>query len=264
MSRRGKQEDRIENDAYLTPPKLAAKCLETLPLALGSRLWEPHAGAGAFVRAALSRGCYVTATDVDPEALALRGLTWGESGDQIPLTGNLEVAQADFLAFEPPAVSLLPSLKDTAWIFGNPPYTDIEKHVEKAHTLINKLAKGQGFAFLTRVGFLAGKGRYETTFSNFKLRPHHVYMIVERPSFAAVCSKACGSKHKTPVGLVASCPNCSAPMRPATDNAEYIWAIWYSEAEYYHTWSLLPVRSRGDYSEWRAAQKTQFGWISWR
>jgi hypothetical protein len=148
-------EAREAHDAYYTPDLVADALVERLTRPSGhdwigrqTRVLEPHAGGGAFVRALRRRGCTVDAHDIDPGAPACE-------------------TRGDFLALK---------ATEAAWIVGNPPFCDAEAHVRHALCLCPRVA------FLLRLGFLASAVR-ATMWAGHP--PAAVYVLSERPSFTA-------------------------------------------------------------------------------
>lgn len=156
MSSAPKHQPRREGDTYYTPDDVAARCVRAIPGGVrGLRVWEPHAGGGAFARALVSAGAaWVLATDVDPEAVGRRCGTAGERPVGDFLTSDL-ATQVD-------------------WIVGNPPFTDAEAHVRHA------LALAPGVAFCLRFAFLESKKRAAFWREH---PPAAVFVLSERPSF---------------------------------------------------------------------------------
>lgn len=149
-------EQQAATESFWTPPLCADACVEVLTrpdlptwIGRGTRVVEPHAGGGAFVRALLRRTPHVRALDVDRTAPAL-ALVPSEVVDFLDWEG-----EADF-------------------VVGNPPFSEAETHVRHA------LRCAPNVAFLLRLGFLASQER-----SAFWLehKPAAVYVLTERPSF---------------------------------------------------------------------------------
>lgn len=146
-------------DAYYTPIALARACVGTLPLARGEKVWEPHAGGGAFCWALSEAGMSVCASDIDADAIALR----------TPHGGAHFYGVADALGGFP-----FPGVRP-AWVVGNPPFTDVEKHIDAALSVAVI-----GVGFLLRLAVLEGQKRKEA-WKHWPLKSVHV--LVERPSF---------------------------------------------------------------------------------
>lgn len=148
-------------DAYYTPDRLAEACVATMGNLRGLTVWEPHAGAGAFARAARARarnGC-VIASDVafGPERVELG------TGMELYV-----VTERDALCG--PA----PNWTPIDVIVGNPPFRGWEQHVQVA------IEHAPLVGFILRLGALAGARRlpWWTTY-----QPSEVHVIVPRPSF---------------------------------------------------------------------------------
>lgn len=140
-------------DAYYTPDALAQALIAVLPMYSGERAWEPHAGGGAFVRALLARGVGVTASDIDPDAPALR-----------------EPYLAYYFAED--FLQTNPTTHD--WVVGNPPFTDFERHVDHA------LKAAPCVAFLLRLAAMESEIRVPC-WQRWPLRK--VWVLAQRPSF---------------------------------------------------------------------------------
>lgn len=214
--------ERIGNDAYYTPDKLARSCVSVLGIDRMTWAWEPHAGAGSFVRALRekgARGCVVS--DIDPESPATLLENVGvfdkmvEAGEERAQGWPFEVRRLGVRAFEREEEHLDENDPRVKLIVGNPPYENAEKHVRTAiqhmqrkfgkWILVETEADEQGksggrwtpvtgsvvkgqiitswrVAFLLRLGFLESAERV-----NFwKTYPcESVWISQERPSFTA-------------------------------------------------------------------------------
>lgn len=168
MSSTGRVSDRIDGDAYYTPDTLARALVGTLGLLPGATVWEPHAGGGAFVRALVAVGAFVSASDLNPEAAGLE------------VSGCGPTFVGDFLKYraEDDVENCRPS-----WVAGNPPFTDAEAHVRQALAYADV-----GVAFLLRLAFLEGKGRIPFWREHPAAR---VYVLAERPSFTGGKTDSC-------------------------------------------------------------------------
>jgi hypothetical protein len=160
MSRAGPTAKRVKNDAYMTPPDVAKKCvLATVDTVgdYGGCVIEPSVGGGSFLAAAkeLIPRALRFAVDIDPDAPGLK------PKDQHNLVGDwLEVRGAPFHG---------------AVIIGNPPYSEAELHLRHAFTM-QPLYVGA----LLRLGFLATESRREF----WKEHPcDRVHVLINRPSF---------------------------------------------------------------------------------
>jgi hypothetical protein len=145
-------------DAYYTPDALAVRLVSLLPIGPDTRVWEPHAGGGAFVRALLATGAAVTVSDVDAAAPALQP-------DE--RTGQGASSVQDFLGYHAPAGAL-------DWIVGNPPFGGFERHVDHALTCAPNVA------FLLRLAAMESATRVDA-WRRWPLRK--VWVLAERPSF---------------------------------------------------------------------------------
>lgn len=146
---------RDELDRYYTRPELADAIVSRINLPRKSRVLEPHAGAGAFVRALQTRGHDVIANDADPEA---EGLAMASSH-----------SVGDFLEMQRPMGRL-----DA--IVGNPPYRAAQRHC------LHALSMAPRVVFLLRLGILSSRARQHFWSVH---QPARVIVIGERPSFMA-------------------------------------------------------------------------------
>lgn len=136
---------RVGLDAFHTPEDVATACVATLGDLRDVRVWEPHAGGGAFVRALARTGALVVASDLDPAA------GWPVS---------------DFLADD---------ATEAEFVVGNPPFNDAEAHVRHA------IARARyGVGFLLRLAFLESMKRRAFWAEH---RAAEVYVLSRRPSF---------------------------------------------------------------------------------
>lgn len=148
-------------DRYYTPIALARALVHVL----ADDHWgdppdvlEPHAGGAAFLDSLEAMGCEVTASDIDPNSIAVsqRGALCRE-----------------FLQEWDPEVSR------PSWIVGNPPYGEAEEHTRHALRVATV-----GVAFLLRLGMLESRKRIP-----FWAGPgaclHTVYVLAQRPSFVS-------------------------------------------------------------------------------
>lgn len=159
----------VPNDRYYTPPWVVDQCVEhvlppvmmsshlrTLP---GSRILEPSAGDGAFVKGLLRARCCVTAVEPD-------GFFFDSDLDR---TSGLYTHQGtieDFVSgWRGP---------DFDAAVGNPPFALAQKHVELLLTITPLVV------FLLRVGFITTAVRAKWM-ENF--RPSHVAILRHRPTF---------------------------------------------------------------------------------
>ena len=156
--------ERIQNDAYFTPPTLAqaivARLVERHLLRVGQRVWEPHAGAGSFARAlAAQSGAFVYASDISPDM---------PSGDELEAHGiagwkaSHNALAGWWLDDGPPD-----------WIVGNPPFSEAEEHVRALLPIAR-----YGVAFITRQSFTATAKR-----ADLARQVWQVWPINPRPSF---------------------------------------------------------------------------------
>lgn len=244
MSRAGSDKDRVALDAYFTPLADAITCVGVLSIPSGVTVWEPHAGNGSFVTALKKAGHFVVASDIDPDALALRGLT----------LENGAIIDAEYPAdrvFCADALDITPALPEgldfrPEWVVGNPPYGILENCVKAA--LSRAL---DGVAFLIRLNFFGGQERALTMWKN-GVSPAYIWILPKRPAFVAVCKgidgkKGCGRKYA--IGSTKIC-TCGGNVSPGTDATEYCFAIWWTDSEYQR---VHEEETRGCWSfdEWR-------------
>lgn len=152
--------ERIENDAYYTPDRLAQAILTHLHIQRGSAL-EPSGGGGAFARALAIMCDDLTVVDIDPAAPVF-GLDLGDSATLHP--------GVDFLAWE--------TDRRFDWIVGNPEYANAEAHVRRALPL---LKTGGLLVFLLRTGFGHAAKRRHGLFMEQAMEIS--LPVVPRPSF---------------------------------------------------------------------------------
>jgi hypothetical protein len=147
------REDRIANDAYYTPWRLADAICKRLAEHIDPRgVWDPCCGDLAFVEAAFK--------------------AWGARPRLIHFTGT-DLPEYDFLKADVPFEPTQPDL-----IVSNPPYLLAEQFVHRALSL---LPDGGHLAFLLRLSFLCGQKRVESLWSKSGLR--YLMPIAPRPSF---------------------------------------------------------------------------------
>lgn len=159
MSSTNRGAKRTPNDAYYTPDELARKLVALLPVA-GRRVWEPHAGGGAFVLALHAAGASgVVATDIDARAPSF----------DMPVCAR----QQDFLRASRTGID---------WIVGNPPFQNFEAHIDHA------LTQAPNVAFLLRLAAMETKGRI-ACWKRWPLRK--VWVLAERPSFTGSGTDSC-------------------------------------------------------------------------
>jgi hypothetical protein len=155
---------RTENDAYYTPYELAVACIERLEgfCPADQIILEPHAGDGVWIDAVeaftytywAATPKHVIANDTDDKHLAPRG-DW------------YRTCRCDFR-------QLRGLYAD--WIIGNPPWVDLESHIDAA------LRIAPNVAFLLRLNFL---GSYKRIGWWHQKRPSEVHIVVPRPSFTS-------------------------------------------------------------------------------
>lgn len=239
MSRAGRDSDRVVNDAYFTPLADAEACVAVLPISPTDIAWEPHAGNGSFVTALKKRGYMVVASDIDPNALALQGLTL-ENG--VPVSSAYladGVFTADALTAE---IDFEPH-----WIVGNPPYNILEECIKTAMRQAT-----HGVAFLIRLNFFGGQERTQTMWKS-GMSPAYIYILPKRPAFVAVCKgidgkKGCGQKYA--IGSTKVC-SCGGHVSPGTDATEYCFAVWWTDLEYQNRYHE-ETRGCWGFDEWRS------------
>ncbi len=160
MSATNRGSQRVANDAYYTPPKLAETLVSLLPIYGDHTILEPHGGSGAFVEPLCQRNPHVTTFDIDPRVVH----TLAREHDVTAVhTDFLEYGANGSFGFD--------------WIIGNPPYQDAMAHVLHAFSLLRPLGS---LCFLLRLAFLESKKRY----GFWQEHPlHKVWVLSERPSF---------------------------------------------------------------------------------
>ena len=151
---------RVANDAYYTPEPLAEKLVGLLPMGEGDYVMEPSVGGGAFARSLRNRGAVVVGCDIDP---AVKGALLCSA-----------FIEADFLKLPPPF--------EFEWVVGNPPYTNVEEHIDRA------LEFAPNVAFLLRLAVLESGSRVKK-WAEWPLR--RVWVLAERPSFTGRGTDAC-------------------------------------------------------------------------
>lgn len=146
--------ERLERDAYFTPPALANEICAMLDVLLPPQrcVWDPCCGELAFVNAAL---------EMWPSAPSVVGTD----------------IENDFL-------KPVPALTGATLIVTNPPYLLAERFVHRALELVTPpvgCCVGGHVAFLLRLSFLGGQGRADSIWSKRNLR--WLAPITPRPSF---------------------------------------------------------------------------------
>ena len=141
-------------DAYYTPDSLALRLVGLLPIRSGNTVLEPHAGNGAFVKAARATGATVTACDINANAAGLAYANENRVGNFLTTSWS-------------PAPD---------WVLGNPPFRGAEDHIHHALHVTK-----QHVVMLVRLGFLATQRRYSTLWRDN--RPRCVWVLSARPSF---------------------------------------------------------------------------------
>ncbi len=144
---------------YPTPIKMARQLVRLLPVPDGSRILEPHANKGNFIRAIRAEvpDARIWANELQARYmphLTNRGLSGLRCGDFLEVNPGLR----------------------WDWIIGNPPFTGNEgiRHVEKALQLADNVA------FLLPLRYLASKRR-KKFWDRHPAR--HLWVIDERPVF---------------------------------------------------------------------------------
>jgi hypothetical protein len=147
---------RVENDAYYTPDALALAVLRALDDRPSGMVVEPSVGGGSWARAvrALNPEARLVGVDIDRRAEGLALCDEAVVGDW-QAVGRMVGAGAD-------------------WIVGNPPYSDLERHVRLS------LELGTRVVVLVRLGWLAGRRRQDLF---VKTPPRQVIVLTPRPSF---------------------------------------------------------------------------------
>ena len=198
MSATNRGRKREPLDAYYTSDALAQALVDTMEIEPHHVVLDPCVGGGAFARAMRPYTPRVYGIDLHPRAAALQDRS---------LEG---VACQNFLA-EYPVTWERPDL-----IMSNPPFFEAEEFVH--HAL--KIVKPNGrVAFLLRVGFLEGIGRYYSLWQ--RTPPSTITVLVERPSFTS---------------------------DKKTDASAYMLAVW--------TQGALAITTELRWLSWRAEKKT--------
>ncbi len=153
----GTKGKRRVNDAYYTPPKLAAFLVGLMNLHPGSTVLEPSAGGGSFVRALKARDHLVCAIDIDPDA-----------------AGLMHADQAAVQDFADPLAGLWPRFDA---VVGNPPFALAKEHIDRALEVVRP---GGRVGFLLRLAFLETVNRFQWWRAN---PPRDIYVLAERVSF---------------------------------------------------------------------------------
>lgn len=180
---------RVANDAYYTDMPLAlAICKALHPLLLDgvggtTRILEPSAGAGSFVKAARTVwGSEAVITAVEPHLPMLRNKNGGLMLESKPkqtqrLLQNWGCNKLVVQTIEHYVGHFSPEIREFDIGIGNPPYLLAEEHTALLRPRCNYLA------FLLRMSFLGSQGRALRIFKEPGLR--YVMPIAERPSFFA-------------------------------------------------------------------------------
>jgi len=172
----GFEQRKHELSQWFTPPQIAARIAE---IAVGVRtggvhVLEPSCGDGALIRACLDTGrvARVQAYDIDPRMV-------GSSRERFAGYPEVAVAQADFLALEPPRAD---AIADVAVM--NPTFEGGAVALHVMHAL----------QFAPRVvchcplTTLEGKHRRESLWSRVNL--HALHICSTRPKYGAASSGA--------------------------------------------------------------------------
>lgn len=192
---------RVALNAYHTPDRVARACLSTIAAELaGASVLEPHAGAGAFVRAAVGVGAgIVYANDINPIA---PGFVQAAARFAEPV---------DFLAttFE----------RRYDWVTGNPPFDEAEAHIRRAHA-----ACRVGVGFLLRLAILEGEKRRALW---TQLPPSDIYTLVQRPAFLELYEDGTLGplRKRTKIGELVYDKRGRVKLA-GTDSAAYAWFVW--------------------------------------
>lgn len=175
---------RIAGDAYQTDDRVARALINLLPIEPENIVLEPHVGGGSFARVLREKEAVVIGLDIDASAEGFKHC-------------HVVIPGRDFLAWNP---ADLPRM----WIAGNPPYTNVLAHIEKA------LSLAVNVAFLLRLSILGSKKRMAFWAAHPAYR---VWPLAERPAFS-------GAK--------------------GVDNAEYGWFWWNDELRAGRPTELMP------------------------
>ena len=192
-------------DAYLTPEHVARACVAALPTLDGLTVWEPHAGAGAFVYAAAERRAFAYGSDL---------------GAYMPPLEEPEARRAAGWKVNHPAEDGYPFGGRPDWIIGNPPFAGAEDHI---HAAIERATIGA--AFLLRMAFLEGAARQQTFWRAHRAAEIHTF--IRRPSFLEWYDDATIGplRKREPDGSIAMNKD-GTPKRAGTDSAAYAFFVW--------------------------------------
>jgi len=172
-----------ELSQWFTSPELAARIVEWADPTPYSKVLEPSAGSGSFVRPLLERFTHVHAVELDPD--------WANILRELP--GTVQVHQADFMAWH--------TDEHFDLAVTNPPYEDGQdcEHVFRALQCSDRVVA------LVRANFLHGVDRYNKIWKHHWLkrlvhlssRPHFSGAGSPRHDFSVVeICKRFGSKEK--------------------------------------------------------------------
>lgn len=192
---------RVLRDAYYTEPVLARALVEVLGDSIGPgvRVWEPHAGNGAFVRAAHLQGAITRASDINPEAPGLLDATVSKVAD---VRGGYPWHGAH-----------------PEWTIGNPPFDEAADHIR-----IARKVSTEGCAFLLRLAFLEGLERRAFWAEH---PPAAIFTLVPRPSFLELYPDGTVGPllKRTKAGELVPNPR-GGWKRAGSDSAAYAWFVW--------------------------------------
>ncbi len=204
MSSTNRGGEREEEDKYFTRYPVALGICEALKgygIEAPRKILEPSAGTGAFVSCAA-------------EVWRPETLIYNDIDTSLMLTEHLLRAgqHAHFIVAQESDFLLMPEAGDYDLVIGNPPYSEAEKHVRKALTMIREDGV---VAFLLRVNFLAG---IERTAGLWAEHPHEFMGVLDkRPKFVDGWRI---NKHNKKV-------------KKGTDSCEYAVFVWRKERPEY-------------------------------
>ncbi len=204
MSSTNRGAEREEEDQYFSRYPCAlgiCEALKSYGIEAPEKILEPSAGTGAFVSAAAEvwHPETIIYNDINTDLMQTDHLLWAGKHAHFVVA-----QQSDFL--------LMPARGDCDLVVGNPPYSEAEKHIRKALTMIHDDGV---VAFLLRVNFLAGIVR---TAGLWAEHPHEFMGVLDkRPQFVD------GYRIN----------NTGKRVKKGTDSCEYAVFVWRKERPEY-------------------------------